>query len=109
MVRGPWDRVLDDLGIEPDPDDPLVTISRQRDEEQREQFFPQALRERLLNALAALSPDQPLDQLAGAQPASAPEAGKPARPHKAEDRARKEKSKRKAEKASRKANRKKRK
>ncbi len=109
MVRGPWDRVLDDLGIEPDPDDPLVTISRQRDEEQRERFFPRALRERFQSALAALSQKQPLDQLAGARPIPPPEVGSPARQHKAEERARKEKNKRKASSASRKANRKKRK
>jgi len=40
MVRGPWGDVLDDLGVEPEADDPLLSESRGRFEERHEQLFP---------------------------------------------------------------------
>jgi hypothetical protein len=47
MVRGDWSTILSDLGIEPEPDDPLLAVSAQRFEDQRNQLVPRELRERL--------------------------------------------------------------
>lgn len=94
MVRGDWAMILDELGVEPEPDDPLIEISRRRDAERRDRLFPFEL----------LAP-----RGAGAtMPPSGAARGQSGQRRK-QDQARKEKNKRKAAAASRKANCKKRK
>lgn len=87
-VPGTWGSVLDDLGVEPDPDDPLIDESRRRAEERYARMFPgPSTRPQLITSPGRQAPAQ----------------------KRSLDQARKEKHKRKAAKASRKANRKKRK
>lgn len=122
MVRGPWDAIVDQIGGEIEPEDPLIALSRQRDVEWRERFFPSHLRQQLNEALG-IAPESPFARLArerGMSPGGpgAPLAGQAARQQaedkarkerqrRAEAQARKEKQKHKATSASRKANRKK--
>jgi hypothetical protein len=110
MVRGPWDVIVDQIGGEIDPDDPLIALFRQRGAERRERFFPSHLRRQLSEALGmeSESPFARLMRERGVIPDSpmAPLAGQVAL-QQVEDRARKEKQKRKASSAARKANRKK--
>jgi len=114
MVRGPWGDVLNDLGIEPAEDDPLLDESQRRFQERREQFMPRKQREQLLELIARLSehePQQLLDDVATStpQPLPAPAPVSAPAPRVAQAKARKQKNKRKMESASRKANRRKRK
>jgi hypothetical protein len=108
MMRGAWGDVLNDLGDEPEEDDPLLAESRQRFEERQERFFPRAQREQLQAALARFSgrdPQHLLEDVATSIPQPASRA-----PHRAaQAKARKHKNKRKIEAASRKTNRRKRK
>jgi hypothetical protein len=91
FVRGDWPKILDDLGVEPEPGDPLVEAAQQRDAERRKrrQQSDQATRSEGERGLSSGVP--------------------PGTQRRAQDQARKEKHKRKAAKASRKANRKQRK
>lgn len=122
MVRGPWDEIVDQIGGELDPDDPLIALSRQRDAERRERFFPSHLRRQLNEALGIESEsafarlmrergvilDSPMAPLAAqAAPQQAEDRARKERQRRAEAQARKEKQKRKASSAARKANRKK--
>ena len=126
MSRGPWDHVLDELGVEPEEDDPLLAESRQRFEDRRERFLPREKREQLLEALARLSEREglraPTAQPTGipqpaprdahriaAQTISVPQPAPRDAHRAAQEKARKHKNKRKAEAASRKANHRKRK
>jgi hypothetical protein len=84
-IQGPWGDVLATIGVEPEPDDPLVEESRLRFEERHSRMFPPELRE----ALALIEGQQRAEQTHKAQRAA-------------------EKNRRKAAAASRKANRKKR-
>lgn len=122
MVRGPWGDILDQLGVDPEPDDPLVAISEQRDVQRRERIFPSDLRRQLNKALgiepesvfARVAPERgvtpggsvpPLANQAAQQQAQ--EKARKERQRRAEAQARKEKQKRKEASATRKANRKK--
>lgn|GEM_PF-1728517 len=96
-VSGPWDDVLEEFGVAPDPDDPLIEESRQRFEEKNRRMFPQDLRENL----AAFQERHRADKALAEQRAAAQKRN--------QDQARKQKNKRKAASAARKANRKKRK
>lgn len=91
MVRGPWDVIVDQIGGEIDPDDPLIALSRQRDAERRERFFPSHLRRQLNEALGieSESPFARLMRERGVIPDNlmAPLAGQVA-PQQVEDRAR---------------------
>jgi hypothetical protein len=87
MVRGDWATVLDELGYQPEPDDPLVAESARRSEERREQ----------MRALIGLEQQQRA-ALTEPTPAAPAPIGKPKSTNKV-------KQKRKQEKASRKANR----
>lgn len=117
MVRGPWGDILDQLGVDPELDDLLVALSRQRDVERRERIFPSDLR-RQLNEALGIKPESPFVRLAperGVTPGGpvaplanqAEEKARKERQRRAEAQARKEKQKRKASLATRKANRKK--
>jgi preprotein translocase subunit SecA len=65
MMRGGWGDVLEDLGIEPDADDPLVAESHRRFEERQNQLFPREQAAQLREALARLSGrDDPFAALA---------------------------------------------
>lgn len=95
MVRGDWPKILNDLGVEPEPGDPLVEAARQRDAERRKGRQPlnwRATRDEMDSVLQSGLPPGP-----------------PGTQRRAQDQARKEKHKRKQATASRKANRKKRK
>lgn len=122
MVRGPWDVIVDQIGGEIDPDDPLVALSRQRDTERRERFFPSHLRRQLNEALGVetespfarlmrergVIPNSPMAPLAGqVAPQQVEDKARKERQRRAEAQVRKEKQKRKASSAARKANRKK--
>jgi hypothetical protein len=96
QMRGHWAMVLEELGVAPEPGDPLIAESRRRYEEQRERMFPAELRANP----EALGARQHASQERAAQQA--------ATQRRKQDQARKQKSKRKAVAASRKANRKKR-
>ncbi len=124
MMRGPWGAIVDQIGGELDPDDPLIALSRQRDVERRERLFPSHLR-RQLNEALGIEPESPFARLMrerGAVAEAPLSIGAPSsevarqqaedqarkeRQRRAEAQARKEKQKRKAVSASRKANRKK--
>jgi hypothetical protein len=114
MMRGPWGDVLNDLGVEPEADDPLLAESQQRFEERHEQLMPHKQREQLLELIERIGGRDP-QHLFDDTPANAPQplpalaqASTPA-PKTAQAKARKQKNKRKMESASRKANRRKRK
>jgi hypothetical protein len=123
MMRGAWGDVLNDLGVEPEDDDPLLAESLQRFEERQDRLFPREQREQLQEAFARLEertqqrPPEALPRLGERTqqrpPAKAtPSAPSPAPrdlPKAAQTKARKQKNKRKIESASRKANRRKRK
>jgi hypothetical protein len=116
MVRGPWGDVLDDLGIEPEEDDPLVAQSRQGFEERQDRLFPREQVAQLREALARFTGrDDPFATLAAeatGTPVSPPASAlPPARDTRktAQEKARKQKNKRKMGSAARKANRRKRK
>jgi hypothetical protein len=87
MMRGDYGMVLKDLGVEPEPGDPLVAASQRRHQAMHAAAFPAALRD--LGAQGDI----------GAPSAGGKNAGK--------ERARKAKNKRKAAANSKKANRKK--
>lgn len=124
MVRGPWGDILDQLGIDAAPDDPLIALSQQRDVERRERIFPGHLR-RQLNEVLGIEQESPFARLARQKfGASGMPEGSPTSPatlqhteaqtrkerqRRAEAQARKQKQKRKAASASRKTNQKKRK
>jgi hypothetical protein len=124
MVRGDWGDILDQLGVDPEPDDPLIARSQRNAEERRERLFPSDLRRRLDEALG-IEPESPFAQLrreGGTTVAShmtpitseaarqqAEDKARKERQRRAEAQARKEKQKRKAASSARKANRKKRK
>jgi hypothetical protein len=108
MLRGPWGAVLDQLGIEPEDDDPLVAESQRRFEEREERFFPRAQREEVLEALERFREMNAQRSLVGETPSAPPPAPRDSR-RPAQAKARKHKNKRKIESASRKANRRKRK
>ncbi|NJN15485.1 MAG: hypothetical protein HC822_03915 [Oscillochloris sp.] len=124
MVRGPWDAIVDEIGGEIDPDDPLIARSRQRDAERQERFFPRHLR-RQLNPALGIEQESPFARLvrqkfgASGMPGESPvnptalqhtEAqARKERQRRAQAQARKQKQKRKAASDSRKTNRKKRK
>ena len=116
MMRGPWGDVLDELGVEPEEDDPLLAESRRRFEERHERLLPREQRKQLQEALARFTGrDDPFAALA-AEAASAPVAPPasalpPPRDTRktAQQKARKQKNKRKMESTARKANRRKRK
>jgi hypothetical protein len=121
-MRGPWGAIVDQIGGELDPDDPLIALSRQRDVERRERLFPSHLR-RQLNEALGIEPESPFARLMrerGAVAEAPLSIGAPSSEvtrQQAEDQARrerqrraearKEKQKRKASSAARKANRKK--
>ncbi|NTU78879.1 MAG: hypothetical protein HGA45_05660 [Chloroflexales bacterium] len=96
-MHGAWGDVLQEIGVEPDPDDPLVEKSRRRREERHAQMFPADLRENM----AAFQARHRAERAQAAERTAAQQ--------RKQDKARKEKNKRKAASASRKANRKKRK
>jgi hypothetical protein len=96
-MHGAWGDVLHEIGVEPDPDDPLVEESRRRFEARHAQMFPADLRENL----AAFQARHRAERAQATERATAQ--------RRKQDKARKEKNKRKAASASRKANRKKRK
>jgi hypothetical protein len=107
MVYGPWGDVLDNLGVEPEDGDSLLTESRRRFEERQERFFPRAQREQIQEGLARFregvrSPTPPPARVL--PPAATHDPSRTA-----QQKARKHKNKRKTESASRKANRRKRK
>jgi hypothetical protein len=122
MVRGDWGDILDQLGVDPEPDDPLIARSQRNAEKRREHMFPSGLRRRLDEALG-IEPEAPFVQLmrdGAASPAShmtpitseatrqqAEDKTRKERQRRAEAQARKEKQKRKAASSARKANRKK--
>jgi hypothetical protein len=123
LMRGSWGDVLDDLGVEPEEDDPLLEESRRHFEERHERIMPRRQREELLEALARLSgrdpqhlfddeparPSQPAARVVQpAPPARAPQPAPRDARKAGQDKARKQKNKRKMEAASRKANRRKR-
>ncbi len=85
MIRGGWSDVLEDMGHEPDPDDPLVAESARRKEAQYRQMQQMMQMRRI-------------QEMADAGPVSEPSVGGTPKQGKA-------KQKRKQEKASRKANR----
>jgi hypothetical protein len=85
-MLGPWGTVLEQLGIEPDPDDPLIVTSQQRYDEQHAQL------------------SYGLGEHTSARPQAAPQRSTSRRK---QDQARKVKQKRKAASAARKANKKK--
>lgn len=95
-MNGSWGDVLKQLGVEPEPDDPLIEVSRQRFEERNRAMFPPGL----LDNLNRYERQQRAKQQLAEQRAAAHK-----RKH---DKARKQKQKRKAASAARKANRKKR-
>lgn len=104
MMYGPWGSVLDEFGIEPDADDPLIAESQQRFDDRHERMFPRAQREELQAALSRYAGHD----LYGTDEA-APVAAPPGAKKTANDQARKQKNKRKMSSAARKANRRKRK
>lgn len=115
IVRGAWDDILDQLGIEADPTDPLIAHSQQRHKEQQELFFPNDLRQRFLAAFG-IEPESDFTRVAdqhGVNPnlpsgaASTAAHARKEQQRRAEAQARKAKQKRKAASASRKANKKK--
>jgi hypothetical protein len=120
MMRGDWGEILDQLGVDPEPGDPLLVLSRQRAEERRERFFPSDLRRQLGEAFGG-EPGTALERMIRAvapadvaKPPAAPqqpadEQSRRERQRRAQAQARKEKQKRKASSAARKANKKKRK
>jgi hypothetical protein len=63
MLRGSWGDILDQLGLAPEPDDPLVALSQQRAEERRERMFPSHLRQQL-NAVLGIEPESAFARLA---------------------------------------------
>jgi hypothetical protein len=99
--------VLDELGVEPEEDDPLLAESRRRFEERHERLLPREQRIQLQEALEHFregtlrSPTPP--------PARALQPALPDPRRSAQAKTRKHKNKRKLEAASRKANRQKRK
>lgn len=96
-MNGPWGDVLREIGVEPDPNDPLVEESRRRFEERHARMVPPDLHDNLAAFQARHRAERArAEQQAGAQ-------------KRKQDKVRTEKNKRKAAKASRKANRKKRK
>jgi hypothetical protein len=111
LINGDWGRVQADLGVEPDPSDPLLAESARRWQEAHERRFPAAQRAQL-QRLFGEGPGELADEFAVLArsgpntPASAAPPPRPAAsaPAKVEQRAKKAKSKRKMEKASRKAN-----
>lgn len=96
-VYGPWSEVQSELGVQPDPADPLVARSQERFDEHHRQMFPPELEANL----AAFRAQQPAEHVHVER--------SPAPPKRKQDQARKAKNKRKAAAASRKANKKKRK
>ncbi len=108
MMRGPWGDVLDDLGIEPEENDPLLAESRRRFEERQERFLPRAQREEILEALDRFR-ELHSQRAPAAETTGAPQPAPRAAHRTAQEKARKQKNKRKIESALRKANRRKRK
>lgn len=108
MLRGSWGDVLNDLGVEPEDDDPLLAESLRRFEERQDRFFPREQREQLQEAFARLEERAQQRPPAEATPKAPPPAPRDL-PKAAQAKARKQKNKRKIESASRKANRRKRK
>jgi hypothetical protein len=109
MVRGDWGDVLNDLGIEPEPNDPLLAESALRLEARNDRLMPRELREQL-QALGQRQPAIPKPGPVAAQ-RTAPQPPLAARPApapqmiSAAQRAQSAKHKRKQASASRKANR----
>lgn len=95
-MRGPWGMDLDELGVAPEPDDPLLEESQRRFDEERERMFPSDLRASL-EAYSA----QHRAQQAQAERQAAVQRRK-------QEQTRRQKAKRKVASASRKANRRKR-
>lgn len=109
MVSGDWATVQRELGIEPDPDDPLVAESTRRGDERRERTFPSELGERFLSLLGSAPAEfEQLDPLPDEAPIDTRQRPVP-RAAKAGQQDKKAKHKRKIAAASRKANQKKRK
>src|SRR6266542_5378733 len=103
MMRGPWGDVLDDLGIEPEENDPLLAESRRRFEERQERFLPRAQREEILEALDRFR-ELHSQRAPAAETTGAPQPAPRAAHRTAQEKARKQKNKRKIESALRKAN-----
>ena len=97
QMRGPWGVVLKEIGVAPEPDDPLVAESQRRYEEERKRMFPAEVYENL----EAYSVQHRAQQEQVSARAATQQRKK--------EHARKEKNKRKAASAARKANRKRRK
>lgn len=95
-VHGPWDDVLERMGLEPEPDDPLVDESRSRFVARNREMFPPGL----IENLAAFQQRHHAEQARGEQ--------RTVTKKRKQDHERRQKNKRKAASATRKANRKKR-